>query len=95
MKRIEKKILPEYFEAVRSGRKTFELRIDEDNAEVGDIIVLREWNDGQYTGRKIERAVSYVLRDCPQYGLTDGYCVIALQPYYSPSAICLDECKYQ
>ena len=70
---------------MRRGRKTFELRKDEDDVQVGDVLILREWENGEYTGRKVERMVSYVLRNCPQYGLADGYCIISLQPIYCPS----------
>ena len=78
MKTVEKKILPKYFKEVDSGNKTFELRKDEDDLQVGDILVLREW-DGEYTGKQLIREVTYVLRDCPEYGLMDGYCVLAIQ----------------
>ena len=37
-RRIQKKILPEYFKAVCDRTKTFELRKDEDNIQVGDIL---------------------------------------------------------
>jgi hypothetical protein len=89
--KIEKKILPEYFAAVRKRIKTFEIRKDDDNIQPGDILTLREWDGEKYTGNKLTREVTYVLRDCPEYGLMDGYCVIAIQPigwndvYYSPS----------
>ena len=62
MKTVEKKILPKYFQTVRNERKNFELRKDEDNIQPGDILILREWNDGQYTGRMEARKVMYVLR---------------------------------
>lgn len=86
---IEKKILPEYFEEVKAGRKTFELRLDENDVQPGDILRLREWSDGEYTGRVIDRYVSYVLRDVPQYGLQSGYCIIALQTMFHPSTVCV------
>lgn len=76
MKTVEKKILPKYFQAVRNERKNFELRKDEDNIQPGDILILREWSDGQYTGRMEARKVMYVLRDVPEYGLMPGYCII-------------------
>lgn len=72
---IRKKILPEYFEAVQENRKKFELRKDEDNIQVGDELILEEWN-GEYTGRYTNRKVTYVLRNVPEYGLNDGYCII-------------------
>lgn len=80
-RRIQKKILPEYFKAVCDREKTFELRKDEDNIQVGDILVLKEWiPDTGYTSKRITREVTYVLRNCPQYGLMDGYCIIGMQP---------------
>ena len=72
---IRKKILPEYFEVVQENRKKFELRKDEDNIQVGDELILEEWN-GEYTGRYTNRKVTYVLRNVPEYGLNDGYCII-------------------
>ena len=89
---IEKKCLPEYYNEVRTHRKTFELRKDEDDIQPGDIIDLREWDGEKYTGHHTKRIVTYVLRDCKRYGLMDGYCIIAIQPigwdYLSPS-VCI------
>lgn len=50
MKTHDLKILPEYFEAVTSGMKTFELRKDDRGFATGDHVVLWEW-DGEYTHR--------------------------------------------
>ena len=41
---VEKKILPEYFNEVIHDRKKFEIRKDEDNLQIGDAVVLREWD---------------------------------------------------
>ena len=46
------KILPEYYDAVDKGVKTYELRFDDRNYAVGDMLILREWENGQYTDRK-------------------------------------------
>jgi hypothetical protein len=69
MAEIHKKILPEYFDALASGEKKFELRLaDEDFAHVqpGDVLVLEEWTglgpDRKSTGRSIRKTISYVLR---------------------------------
>lgn len=78
-KTITKKILPEYFEAVRNYSKTFELRKDEDNFEVGDTIRLAEWNGREFTGNVVVRVITYILRDCPEYGLMPGYCILGIQ----------------
>lgn len=73
---IKKKILPNYFTDVKEQRKNFEIRKDEDDIKAGDLIVLCEWDGEKYTGNKIMRTVKYVLRNVPQYGLAEGYCII-------------------
>lgn len=50
---IEVKCLPEYFEAARVGIKPWELRYDDRNYAVGDLLIMREWKDGKYTGRRL------------------------------------------
>ena len=57
----------------------FEIRKDEDGIQVGDILVLREWDGEKYTGGRTRREVTYILRNAPQYGLMDGYCILSLQ----------------
>jgi ASC-1-like (ASCH) protein len=61
--RIEKKTWPEYFEKIRSGEKTFEMRIADFACSPGDIMVLREWDPKTkaYTGRVLEKEVTYVM----------------------------------
>ena len=80
MKNIKKKILPRYFRDVQLGIKTFELRKDEDNIQPGDILDLLEYDGSSYTGRNARCMVTYVLRDCPEYGLMKGYCIIGINP---------------
>jgi len=64
VKRIEKKAWPEYFEKILSGDKTFELRLADFDVDEGDTLVLREWDPKtkNYTGRKIEKKVSFVFK---------------------------------
>jgi ASC-1-like (ASCH) protein len=59
---IKKKIWPEYFEAVASGKKKYELRLNDFDVEEGDTLILEEWNPKtkNYTGRSIERKVTFV-----------------------------------
>jgi len=60
---IRKKILSEFFELVKSGKKNFELRLADFDIKEGDTLILEEWNPEtkQYTGRKLEKQVKYVL----------------------------------
>lgn len=67
MAEVHKKILPEYFDALASGAKKFELRIaDEDliNVKPGDTLVLEEWTglgaDRKPTGRTLKKTITYV-----------------------------------
>ena len=60
--RIEKKILPEYFELIVSGKKTYDFRLADFEVKEGDILLLKEWDKrtGDFTGREIEKQVTYV-----------------------------------
>lgn len=77
-KTVRKKIEKQYFCAVKSGAKRFEIRKDDDGIDIGDILILDEYNDGMPTGRTLKRFVRYTLRDCPCYGLMPGYVIIGL-----------------
>jgi len=61
---IKKKSWPKYFEQVQSGKKRVELRLADFDIQEGDTLVLEEWNPEtkEYTGRKIEKQVSFVLK---------------------------------
>ena len=62
MVKIEKKVLSKYFQAIINGKKTYELRLADFECKEGDALILREWNPDteEYTGRKIEKTVTYV-----------------------------------
>lgn len=62
--KIEKKIWPQYFDAIASGEKTFELRLADFECKPEDVLVLREWNpkSGEYTGRELEKKVAYIVK---------------------------------
>jgi len=61
---IKKKIWPKYFDAVASGKKSWELRLDDFEVGEGDTLLLEEWDPRtkEYTGRKIEKKVTYVAK---------------------------------
>lgn len=62
--KIEKKVWPEWFERILDGSKTFELRLADWECNVGDVLVLREWDPKtkEYTGREVEKKVTYVAK---------------------------------
>ncbi|MEH0153753.1 ASCH/PUA domain-containing protein [Limibacter armeniacum] len=72
------KILPQYFDEVESGKKTFEIRKDDRNGfKVGDLLRLMEWNSdiSDFTGRRIDTRINYIFKD---FGLQDGYVVMSI-----------------
>jgi len=65
------------FQAVLSGRKTFEWRLNDRGFEIGDQLTLKEINsDKVFTGRQCKVHVTYILKS--GYGIPDGYCVMAI-----------------
>ena len=76
----ELKIKPLYFSKVLSGEKTFEIRIDDRNYSVGDILILNEFSNSRYTGNKVIVKVIYLLghEDFPE-GIPKGYVVLSIK----------------
>lgn len=74
----ELKILPEYFEAVKNGKKTFEVRKNDRNFQVGDILILKEWYDEKYTSKEIEKEIVYILDSNSGY-VIDGYVIMGIK----------------
>lgn len=70
------KILPEWFETVVSGFKTFEVRKDDRPYKPNDVLILREFDGERYTGRVCKVDVCFVLRG--EY-CRDGYCIMAIR----------------
>jgi hypothetical protein len=82
----ELKCWPEFFRALLSGAKTFELRRDDRGFRAWDVLWLREWrrlrivdgrDEGEYTGREMRRVVTYVLSGS---GLASGFVCLGLGP---------------
>jgi len=61
---IKKKAWPQYFDAVKSGKKKHDLRLADIELKEGDALVLEEWDPdkGEYTGRSLEKKITYVSK---------------------------------
>ncbi len=59
---IKKKVWPEYFQLIKDGKKTYELRLADWECNEGDILVLQELDPKtqDYTGREMKKEVTYV-----------------------------------
>lgn len=75
------KILPKYFESILDGTKNFELRKNDRDYKVGDDLILEEYDNGAYTGRKAYRKITYVFTG-GEYGLDKDYVILSLKKQY-------------
>ena len=81
MKRHYLKILPEYYSAVDSGAKTFEIRKNDRGFKVGDIITLEEFGNTEvadgclegYTGSSVTGVITFIT----DYEQKEGYVVFS------------------
>ena len=77
MKHHYLKIFPDYYDHVKSGDKTFEVRYNDRDYQVNDVLHLQEFNNGEYTGRELVKTISYIL-DNTNY-CKEGYVILALK----------------
>lgn len=70
------KISSQFFMDVCIGRKTFELRKNDRDYEVGDLLEMFEYKDGKRTERAVRAWISYILENYK--GLEDGYCILGI-----------------
>lgn len=84
------KTWPEYFQAIENGEKAFEVRRKDRDFNVGDTLILEEFNPteapadiygswGTYTGKSLKVKVTYVL-DGGKFGVEEGFCVLGISP---------------
>ena len=88
MKLHELKILHEYLVDVDLGKKTFELRKNDRDYQVGDLIRFIDIREDDSTAKnQIEPnidentlyRITYVLKDVEKYGLDKDYCILAIK----------------
>jgi hypothetical protein len=77
---------PVFFDAIMSGRKTFEVRYDDRHYQANDVVILREYNPDpmfegtdqqRYSGREVQFTIGWMLHG-EAWGLQDGYCAFSL-----------------
>lgn len=81
-----------YFQDLRSGKKTFELRKNDRNFRVDDVLVCEEWdqNKEEYTSRKLYFRVPYVIVP-PSWGaLNEGYIGMSLKALDYPTFLVIE-----
>ena len=85
------KIKNKYYQDIYYGDKTFELRKDDRNYQVGDLIEFTIIDSVPETDEKNDKSVSigvtanclykitYILKDVPEYGLDKDYCIFGIE----------------
>lgn len=71
------KTWPDYFNDVWVGYKGFELRQNDRNFKLGDLVLLQEYDPEkkEYTRREVKGLISYLLVDVQAFGLKEGYAI--------------------
>lgn len=86
MKVHELKVWPEYFEELLKGNKTFEIRKNDRDYKIGDIILLQEYDPNKsyvchicdchkYTGRELKYKVTYIT----DFGLQENFVCMGIK----------------
>lgn len=70
------KIDQKYYEEVLTGKKKFEVRRNDRDFQVGDLLNLHEIEKGGYTGRSFAVEVTYILDD-PQF-CKENYVIMSI-----------------
>lgn len=68
-----------FYHDVAAGIKKFELRKNDRDFKVGDLLILEEWNTElkEYTGNSCVVRVVYILQG-GQFGLEEGYVIMSI-----------------
>lgn len=66
------------------GMKNWEIRYNDRDFKVGDILFEREYNQvaGEYGSNCIYEKITGILPHKACYGLKEGYCILVTQPLY-------------
>ncbi len=74
------KIKDKYYEEVEKGSKPFELRKNDRDYKVDDLInfdVINAHGDIKHTDGVYQ--ITYILKDVPEYGLDKDYCILGIR----------------
>lgn len=80
------KTWPEFFLDVVSGVKPWELRKHDRDYEIGDYLLLEEYDPVcGYSGNSYVVEIENVVTGIPQFGLIEGHCIMSIATIYSAS----------
>jgi hypothetical protein len=74
-----------FFEAIKSGQKKHDLRINDRDFQIGDTITLQSYDPfkGEYTGEEVTVKITYITSSVTPCAfssavLDKGYCILSL-----------------
>ena len=87
------KIKEEYLYEILRGKKTFEIRKNDRNYQIGDLIHFVDTDGREYNYRYfyddddirvhcielVIYQITYILENASEYGLEDGYCILSIK----------------
>lgn len=73
----ELKTVNPYFMEVFCGLKSFEVRFNDRDFKEGDILLLKEFFLGEFTGNEVYAEIIYILPG-GQFGIKKGYVVMGI-----------------
>lgn len=82
MKTVHKlKTVQPFFDAIRSGKKTFEVRLYDRDFKVGDFLALQEYDPKtqEYSGEVVYKEITYILNN-NKY-CKDGFVILGIKEY--------------
>ena len=74
------KTWPEYYNAILTGKKKFEIRKNDRDYKVGDTLDLREYDHKtkSYTGNEMNVEVTYILTNDNPFIKIDGFVIMSI-----------------
>ena len=77
----ELKTLPKYFKAVVKGDKTFEVRKDDRDFQVGDKLILMKYDNGKWLLENATMIITYILgrNEDEKIFVADGYVILGIK----------------
>jgi hypothetical protein len=80
----ELKTWPQYYKAIVSGEKRFEIRVKDRDFKVGDVLILREYDPDAkaYLGGEYWVRVTYMVSGA--WGIPDNIAVMSIKPEVDP-----------
>lgn len=75
------KTWPIYFDSVVEGRKTLDLRKNDRDFRVGDLLILREYEPDRqaYTGYVAVAEITHMVLNASEFGLAEGFAALSIR----------------